>query len=160
MIYAWIGSVVAALLGGMYIGGYWNEAGHSLETIAEQKEEIRIDAARDEVTAKADKEAVTTQKEIVTVFKDRWHYITKEVPVETNKEMDAECTVPNHFVSLWDGANKGIIPDATSGVDVSPSGVKLSDISEQKETESEICIANTKRLTGLQGWVREQQAVE
>jgi hypothetical protein len=74
--------------------------------------------------------------------------------------MDAECTVPNHFVSLWDGANKGIIPDATSGVDVSPSGVKLSDISEQKETESEICIANTKRLTGLQGWVREQQAVE
>jgi hypothetical protein len=160
MMYAWIGSVVAALLGGMYIGGYWNEAGHSLETIAEQKEVIRIDASRDEVTAKADKEAVTTQKEIVTVFKDRWHYITKEVPVEVIKEMDAECIVPNHFISLWDGANQGIIPDAASGVDVSPSGIKLSDISEQKETESEICIANTKRLTGLQGWVREQQAVE
>lgn len=150
------GTAAISFVGGMYTGGFWNEAGHNIEKIAEQKEEIRIDDAQDKVTAAADTKAVEENVKIVTVFKDRIKYITKEVPVEVVKEMDSRCVVPNHFVSLWNSANQGTVPDPSSAVDVTPSGVELSDISYQKEQESEICITNTKRLKGLQEWVREE----
>jgi hypothetical protein len=158
-----IGVVVLALLiglgSGMYIGSHWNEAGHSLETIKEQKEEIRIDAAQDKVSSESDTKAVTEQGKIVTVYKDRWHYITKEVPVEVTSKMDSECVIPNRFVSLWDSANQARLPDPASPADEAPSGIKLSDVSEQKEIESEICTANTKQLIGLQEWVTKQHEV-
>jgi hypothetical protein len=158
-----VGAVVLALLiglgSGMYIGGYWNEASHSLETIEEQKEEMRVGAAQDKVSAESDTKAVTEQGKIVTVYKDRWHYITKEVPVEVQVKMDSECVIPNRFVSLWDSANQARLPDPSSATDEAPSGIKLSDVSEQKEIESEICNSNTRQLIGLQGWVKNQHEV-
>ena len=117
MIYAWIGTVVAGLLIGMYIGGFWNEAKHSIETIAIQREEKRVDAAQDAITAKADTEAVAADTKVQTVFKTRLEYILKEIPVETVKKMDDECVVPGQFVSLWNTANQGVVPDAPREVD-------------------------------------------
>lgn len=159
IILGWVLSVIIAAAGGMYVGGYWNEAGHSLETIKEQKEEIRIDREQDNISHISDEKAVKVETQIVTVFKDRWRTITKEVPVEIVAKMDAECVVPNRFVELWNSANKEELPDPTRAADGSPSGITLSDISEQKELESQICIANTKRLIGLQEWVAHQEEV-
>ena len=159
IVIGWAVSIVIALGTGMYVGGYWNEAGHNLEKIAEQKEEIRIDKEQDTISHISDEKAVKAEAQIVTVFRDRWRTITKEVSVEVVKKMDSECAVPNRFVELWDSANKKELPDPTRAADGSPSGIKLSDISEQKELESQICIANTERLIGLQEWVTHQEQV-
>jgi hypothetical protein len=156
-IYGLIAAVIFSA--GMYVGGFWNEAGHSLETIAEQKEEIRIDAAQDTVTAAAGTKAVEAQEMIRTVFKDRIVYRDREVPVEVIKRMDSGCVIPNHFVSMWNSANQGTVPDAAGGIDETASDVKLTDIEWQKEREAEICLANTEQLIGLQGWVKGQQEV-
>lgn len=155
-----VAAFVVGLLGGMYVGGFWNEAGHSLETIAEQKEEIRIDAAQDVVTDKAATQAVIVQEQIRTVFKDRVIYRDREVSNEVKLRTDSGCAIPNYFVSMWNSANQGTVPDAASGIDERASEVKLTDVERQKELESEICIANTKQLIGLQGWVRDEQAVK
>lgn len=117
MHYVVFGALVLGLFTGMYIGGFWNEAGHSLETIAEQKKEIRIDAAQDAVTADADTKAVAEDTKVRTVFQTRMEYIIKEVPVEVIREMDSECVVPDQFVSLWNTANKGIAPTSPSETD-------------------------------------------
>lgn len=160
-IIAIYGIIAAVIFGaGMYVGGYWNEAGHSLETIAIQKEEIRIDDSRDEVSDKSATQAVVVQEKIRTVFKDRVIYRDREVSNEVIVRTNSGCVIPNYFVSMWNSANKGIVPDAASGVDENPSDVKLTDVEWQKERESEICIANTQQLIGLQGWVREQKAVQ
>lgn len=159
LILGWVLSIIIAAAGGMYVGGYWNEAGHSLEKIAEQKEEIRIDAAQDNISHISDEKAVKVEAQIVTVFKDRWRTITKEVPVEVVAKMDAECVVPNRFVELWNSANKEELPDPARAADGSPSEITLSDISEQKELETQICVANTERLVGLQDWVAQQEEI-
>lgn len=156
----WGGTVLVAFAGGLYAGGYWNEAGHSLETIAEQKEEIRVDETRDGVSAAAGTQAVGVQEKIRTVFKDRIIYLDREVPVEVIKRMDSGCVIPNHFVSMWNSANQGKVPNASSGIDESPSDVKLTDVEWQKERESEICITNTEQLIGLQDWVRKQGSIK
>jgi hypothetical protein len=154
-----LGALILGLGIGTFAGVRWNEYGHKKDEIAEQKVEIRVAQKQGEVTAAAEIKAVDAQEKIVTVFKDRLIYRTKEVPVEVIKQMDSECVVPNEFVRLWDTANQAVIPNPTSTIDVSPSGIKLSDISSQKDTESEICITNTERLIGLQDWVKNQQTI-
>src|SRR5687768_7027253 len=129
---AWGGTVLVAFVGGLYVGGYWNEAGHSLETIAEQKEEIRIGNAQDSVTADAGTKAVEVQEKIRTVFKDRIIYRDREVPYEVSIRTDSGCVIPNYFVSMWNSANQGIVPDAASRIDETASDVKLTDIEWQK----------------------------
>jgi hypothetical protein len=156
----WGGTVLVAFVGGLYAGGYWNEARHSLETIAKQKEEIRIDGARDEVSNAADTQAVVVQEKIRTIFKDRVIYRDREVPYEVTLRTDRGCVIPNYFVSMWNSANQGRVPDAAGGIDESASDVKLTDVERQKELESETCIANTEQLIGLQNWVTGQQAVK
>ncbi|WP_146164540.1 hypothetical protein [Nitrosospira sp. Nsp2] len=156
----WGGTVLVAFAGGLYVGGYWNEAGHSLETIAEQKKEIRIDGERDDVSNAAGTQAVAVQEKIRTVFKDRIIYRDREVPYEVTLRTDRGCVIPKYFVSMWNSANQGAVPDAAGGIDESASDVGLTDVERQKELESEVCIANTEQLIGLQDWVAQQLAVK
>ena len=135
-IYGIIAAVIFGL--GMYAGIRWDSASHKQEVINAQKEEIRIDDARDKVTESAGTTAVVTQEKIRTVFKDRVIYRDREVPVEIIKRMDSGCVIPNYFVSMWNSANQGSVPDTTSGIDEASSGVTLSDVGSQKERETEI----------------------
>ncbi|SCX94865.1 hypothetical protein SAMN05216420_101420 [Nitrosospira sp. Nl5] len=160
-IFAIFGIIAVVSFGiGMYAGVKWDSASHKAETITAQKEEIRIDQAQDEVTADAGTQAVIVQEKIRTVFRDRIVYRDREVPYEVTLRTDSGCVIPNYFVGLWNSANQGTVPDASRGIDESPSGVTLTDVERQKERETEICLANTEQLIGLQGWVRDQQAVE
>lgn len=111
------------------------------------------------VSVKVDEQHTEKQIQIQTVFKDRNIYITREVPHEVIVRQDSACVIPNRVVSLWNSANRGEVPDATSVTDESASAVVLSDITAQKEREAELALANEVKLTALQQWVREQQAI-
>jgi hypothetical protein len=151
-------------LGGLALGGLisWKVTADHFEAgmLKEQKQETKVIIRREEVTAASGTQAVAAQEHIKTVFQDRVIYRDREVPVEVIKRMDSGCVIPNHFVSMWNSANQGTVPNAASGIDETASDVKLTDIEWQKERETEICLANTEQLTGLQDWVKNQQAVK
>ncbi|SHM11012.1 hypothetical protein SAMN05216428_11415 [Nitrosospira sp. Nsp11] len=156
--------LIGIFLGGLTLGGLvsWKVTADHFEAgmLKEQRQEIKIVAKRDDVTAVSGTQAVAAQEKIRTVFRDRTIYRDREVPVEVIKRMDSGCVIPNHFVSMWNSANQGTVPDATSGIDETASDVRLTDIEWQKEREAEICLANTEQLIGLQGWIKGQKAVE
>jgi len=154
--------IIAAVIFSLGAAVSWKVTSDHFEAgmLKEQKREIKIVAKRHDVTATVGAQAVAAQEKIRTVFRDRTIYRDREVPVEVIKRMDSGCVIPNHFVSMWNSANQGAVPDATSGIDESPSDVRLTDIEWQKEREAEICLANTEQLIGLQDWVKGQQAVE
>jgi hypothetical protein len=156
--------LIGLFVGGLTLGGLvsWKVTADHFEAgmLHEQKHEIETVAKRDDLTATVGTQAVAVQEKIRTVFRDRTIYRDREVPVEVIKRMDSGCVIPNHFVSMWNSANQGTVPDATSGIDETPSGVKLTDVEWQKERESEICLATSAQLIGLQGWVVGQQAVK
>lgn len=144
--------------------GYQIGVSRTQEKWAKEKVEIAAQAVETqakqaEVSQKVDQQSVEVQERIKTVFKDRIIYRTKEVPHEVVARQDAACTIPAGFVSLWNTANRAEVPDPASGFDESPSGVELSDIAAQKDTEAELCIANTEQLKSLQAWIKGQQAV-
>ena len=156
--------LIGLFLGGLALGGLvsWKVTADHFEAgmLKEQRQETKVIIKREEVTAASGTQAVAAQEQIRTVFRDRTIYRDREVPVEVIKRMDSGCVIPNHFVSMWNSANQGAVPDAASGIDETASDVKLTDIEWQKEREAEICLANTEQLIGLQGWVKGQQAVK
>lgn len=93
--------------------------------------------------------------QIQTVFKDRIIYRTKEVNHEVIVRSDNACgAIPDWFVSLWNGANKARVPDATEALDGRPTDVVLSDVSAQHDREAETCLREENQLTALKQWVR------
>ena len=101
------------------------------------------------VTKTIVKKLIETQEVVRTVHDT----ITQQI---TTKD-DNMCTVPESFVWLHDAAAQNTIPDPTTRVDGTPSGISLS------EAEKIIADNYTKyhlvaeQLKALQDWVREQK---
>lgn len=104
--------VVGAFTGGKLVQRQWNAAEAVAEVAAAE-----VAAAAQEASAQEGSKQAQAQARVLTVFKDRVVYRTKEVPVEVRVREDAECVVPDRFVRMWNSANQGVVPDAAGQPD-------------------------------------------
>lgn len=110
---------------------------------------------QDKVTIKV----VTKYVDRVQVIREKAKTIIEKVPVYVTAKADAACVIPESFVSLWNYANEGAIPEAAGRVDESPSEVKLSEVAKQHATEAELYNATAAQLEALQEWIRQQERI-
>lgn len=124
------------------------------------------DRLTNQLTTQKDQDKITSyielndqerKAEIDTFFESRLRVHYESLDSLGVSRQDANCVVPNSFVSMWNSANRATLPESTRDGDDSPSGVKLSDITAQKHRESRLCIKNIESLKTLQNWIREQQ---
>lgn len=91
-------------------------------------------------------------------LKDKRKVLIKEVPIYVTKKDDANCRIPNGFVSLHDKA-AGItgLPetDSPSGADDTTPAVELSDVGGTLVSNYSICRRNALQLKELQNWVKK-----
>jgi hypothetical protein len=129
---------------------------------ASAKQQVLVVRVKDQQTAINDQVGaahVAQQEKTRTVFRDRVVYRDREIPHEVIVRDDAACVVPEYFVSLWNSANRGELPDAASVADGRPSAVVLSDITAQKDRESELCLGAIAKVERFKQWAREQHAL-
>lgn len=120
------------------------------------------DARRDAATAKRQVRVADQVAAVVTRYVDRVQIvreaggtIIQEVPVYVTETADRRCPVPDGFVRLWNGANRGELPAPDGAADEAASAVVLSDIAAQHGREAEQCRATEEQLIALQDAVRE-----
>ena len=101
------------------------------------------------VTKTIVKKLIETQEVVRTVHDT----ITQQI---TTKD-DNMCTVPESFVWLHDAAAQNTIPDPTTRVDGTPSGISLSETEKVIADNYEKYHLVAEQLKALQDWVREQK---
>lgn len=90
---------------------------------AAAKEHVEaVVAKQDSATDAVQANQVVAEDKIKTVFKDRVIYKDRVVTHDVIVKEDANCVIPDRFVSMWNSANKGSIPDTTSSVDAGSNG--------------------------------------
>lgn len=152
--YRWVLWLVAAaaIFGlGFYVCHQFNKADQVGAARAETKQVIKQAGVSNVIADKHE----TANIEIRTVYKT----IIKEVPKYVTVKTDAGCPIPNSFVSVWNSASAGAIPDSAAVADDTASAVKLSGVAEQHIEDSEQYYLVAERLSALQQWVREQQKI-
>lgn len=102
---------------------------------------------------------VTRYIDRVRIIREAGETIIREVPVYVTEEADRRCLVPDGFVRLWNGANRGELPNpvpAPAGAaDEAASAVVLSDIAAQHGREARQCRETEEQLINLQDALRE-----
>lgn len=84
--------------------------------------------------------------------------ITKTLIEKVNVYVKADaCPLPGGFGLLHNAAADGVLPDATRIADAAPVAADIA--AETIVKNYGICHENASRLTGLQDWVRAQQAL-
>jgi hypothetical protein len=84
--------------------------------------------------------------------------IHDQVPVYV--PLKSSCDVPAGFVRVFNASAQGIpLPDAPAEPNDAPSGVALATVADVTNTDFGICHETANRLTGLQSWVSQQQAL-
>ncbi|MBB5192082.1 hypothetical protein HNQ50_002819 [Silvimonas terrae] len=76
-----------------------------------------------------------------------------------DQNADAACIVNVGFVRVWNRANRGELSGSAGPADAAASAIVLSDIATQHSVEASQCRETEQQLTGLQDWIRKQQAV-
>lgn len=120
------------------------------------------DARRDKAIAErklrvADKVSVVVTRYVdrVQVVREAGETIIREVPTYVTENADRDCPVPDGFVRLWNGANRGELPAPDGAADEAASAVVLSDIATQHGREAKQCRETEEQLIELQNAVRE-----
>ena len=123
-------------------------------------------AKRNTTVLKVNKASAQVTTQVVTQYVDRvrtireaGQTIIKEVPVYVDQKADVACPVPDGFVRLWNGANRGVLPGSAGSADAPASAVVLSDIAAQHSVEASQCRETEQQLSDLQDWIRKQQAI-
>lgn len=80
--------------------------------------------------------------------------LIRKVPVYVTAHDNARCRINVGFVSVWNGATRGVLPAAASSADAAASPVQLSDVATQHVRDAQVCRASQAQLTALQDWVR------
>ena len=109
-------------------------------------------------SAEISTQVVTEYVDRIKVIREAGQTLIKEIPVYVDQNADAACPVPDGFVWLWNGANRGQLPASARAADASAGDVVLSDIARQHGIEASQCRENEQQLTSLQGWIRQQEA--
>jgi len=130
-------------LSGAYIKG-------RVDVLVDSKKEIEIlQAKQEEITQKiVEHYIIQTQ-----VIKETNEKILNQV----NTKDDHMCTLPESFVRLHDSAAQGTVPDTSTGVDGTASGIALSEaertIIENYGQYQQVA----EQLKALQEWVAKQK---
>ena len=118
--------------------------------------------AQADVSAEVEREAVKEQVHVRTVTET----IIKEVPIHVPAEADVRFALPAGLVRVHDAAARGDPlpdparePDAAAG-SLEPSDVPPSRLATVIALNYGTCRADQARLAGLQGWIRQQQALD
>jgi len=136
-----VGIILA--LGGAYVKG-------RQDIIVNNENEIKRLQAQQEVATQKIVEHYITQ---IKVVKEKNDEILKQV----NTKDDHMCTLPESFVRLHDSAVQGTVPNTSSGIDGTASGIALSEaervIIENYGQYQQVA----EQLRALQEWVIEQK---
>lgn len=139
--------ILFALLSAGFGGGWYvNDLRHDSEEL--EAKEIQIKSSEKTV------EVVTKYVDRVKVIHEKGETIIKEVPIYVSQKSDSSCVVPVGFGLLWDGSNRGEIPETAGDSNEVASSIVLSDVAAQHTRESTICRATEEQLIELQEWVR------
>jgi len=122
-----------------------------------QKQAVQVAAVKVQ-QAEATVQVVTKYIDRVQIVRQKGADIIKEVPVYVTKEADSGCVVPRGFARLHDAAAAGSLAGPAGITDAAPAGIALSSVAAAVADNYERCHENAAELTGLQEWVRAQQA--
>jgi hypothetical protein len=122
-----------------------------------RKQAVKVAAVKVQ-QAEATVQVVTKYIDRVQIVRQKGADIIKEVPVYVTKEADAGCVIPRGFARLHDAAAAGSLAGPAGGTDAAPAGIALSAVAAAVADNYERCHENSTTLTGLQEWVRAQQA--
>ncbi len=111
---------------------------------------VKVDARREAVAAPIAAKQEAAQIKIRTVFKT----IIKEVPVYVKS---TDCPMPGGFRVLHDAAANGAVPDPAAVADAAPA--PTTDVAATVADNYGIYFETAERLSGLQQWVKDQQAL-
>lgn len=132
------------------------------DNTAKQLQLTELHLANAELLLKAEKVntvVVTQYVDKVRTVKQRAEVIIKEVPVYVSTNSDANCIIPNGFVSLHNDAasnSEVSISSATSSANDSSSAIALSVVASTVAMNYGVCHENAEKLTALQHWVQLQ----
>jgi len=122
---------------------------------------LTLERAQADTTSVVEREAVAEQVRIRTVTET----IIKEVPIYVTAEADARFALPVGLVRLHDAAATGRPlsesagePDGAAG-NAEASDVPASTLAAMIAENYGVCLADQARFSGLQDWVRRQQAL-
>lgn len=159
----WAYKVLAVLLVSLALvtyGEHRTQVSWDAEKAANKAHVALVVAQQDKVTSAVEQSQQVAEIQIKTVFKDRIIYRDRSVPHEIIVKEDSACAIPNRFVSMWNSANSGEVPKASSKLDESTSEVRLSDIEEQHERDAEAFAINVQQIRGWQEWAKAQSLVK
>jgi hypothetical protein len=104
------------------------------------------------VVTKTVVQKLVERQEVVREVHDK---ITEQITTQD----DTMCTVPESFVWLHDAAAQNTVPDPTTRVDGTPSGINLSEAERVIADNYEKYHLVAEQLKALQEWVREQKKI-
>jgi len=114
---------VMVLLAGVFFAGEYRVQRQWDASIKAQKAKVQVVLTKQQAaTDNVQKVQVKAEEKVHTVFKDRVIYKTKVVPHEVIVKEDADCIIPDRFISMWNSANSGEVPNASSSIDAAASG--------------------------------------
>lgn len=145
------GGLLAALAGGAwYLHHHWWAEGYAQAEAQDAAAVARAESAAQQITTRVVTQYVTRTK----VIAGQTRTIVRKVPVYVTQADDARCRINVGFVSLWNGANRGLLPGTSGSADEARSAVVLSDVAAEHAREAGICRATEAQLSALQDWVR------
>ncbi|SMC24208.1 hypothetical protein SAMN02745857_01774 [Andreprevotia lacus DSM 23236] len=152
--------VIAGLFAAAVAFGWVKGAGHVQGRWDAERAAQSLAVAHDTIRQQAiSASAVTRYVDRVRVVYESAEPIIKEVPVYVSAKADAAAPVPVGFVRLWNGANRGELPEPAGAADEATAAVVLTDIAAQHGIEARQCRAVEVQLIELQEWLRQQLAL-
>ena len=139
-----------AALGVALVGFGWIKGASHVQAqwdAAIQQQALQTAAIR-ERQAQATVKVVTEYVDRIRVVREKGDTIIKEVPVYVPVQADAACTINRGFVRRHDAAAAGKLPEAATGVALSPVAGTVA-------ANYQTCHENAEQLRALQAWVSE-----
>jgi len=125
IIPAWVYKLlgIAVVFFGVFLAGEHRvQAQWDAEKAAAKEHVEEVVAKQDSATSDVQASQVVEEEKIKTVFKDRIIYKDRVVTHDVIVKEDADCVIPDRFISMWNSANEGSVPDASSNTDAGSNG--------------------------------------
>lgn len=122
---SWVYKLLAIILVAVALvkyGEHRTQVEWDAEKAADKARAAVVVSRQEVVTNKVEADEKVSEAEIKTVFKDRIIYKDRVVTHETIVKEDADCAIPERFISMWNSANSGEVPNASSSADAASSG--------------------------------------
>ena len=114
---------IAIVFFGVFLAGEQRvQAQWDAEKAAAKEHVEAVVAKQDSATSDVQASQVVAEEKIKTVFKDRIIYKDRVVTHDVIVKEDADCVIPDRFISMWNSANEDSVSDSSSKSDAKASG--------------------------------------